>query len=499
MATLTLQESPAWLLRSQQDREPASSPALPTVPATAPATFALYTLGCKVNQADSHQIARMLLKSGLKRVAFSQSADVYVIDTCTVTHQADRKSRQIAARAARLNPQAIVAVTGCAATYSAAQFESAVPNALVLPNARKLELPEIVLEKLREQQARASEWDGKYLQMRRGEPIEPQFAATRERAVIKIQDGCSHACSYCIIPSVRGASVGKSLQSIVREAEQCVLEGAREIVLTGVSMGEWNSSAGSAGSSAGSSARERSVGGRNGALCDLLRAVAQVEGLSRVRTSSLDPADVDEEWLRCVAATPKLCPQIHLALQSGSASVLRRMRRRYTPQRFLKWARLWRELRPEGGLTTDVIVGFPGEGEDEWRETLQVVREAGFSHVHAFPFSPRRDTVAAALPGAIEPHVQKRRMEELEALGQELEARFACQFVGQQVEVLVEGSSRDGIIEGLAPSYLKCSGELGASTCVPKIGELARVQVLGWSHGALRGRVVQDVADAARS
>lgn len=471
MPLLTLQDTPAWL-RQQQERQPNLDTAYGPPP-----TFALYTLGCKVNQADSHQIARMLLERGLQRVPFSQSADVYVIDTCTVTHQADRKSRQIAARAARQNPHAIVAVTGCAATYSPEQFQLAVPDALVLPNAQKLELPERVLEALRQKNARAHEWSLKYLQMRQFEPIEPQFAATRERAVIKIQDGCSHACSYCIIPSVRGASVSKSTASILREAQNCVREGAREIVLTGVSMGEWNAI--------------RKAQGRNSALCDLLREVANVEGLSRVRTSSLDPADVDEEWLECVATTPKLCPQIHLALQSGSASVLRRMRRRYTPEKFLKWARRWRELRPDGGLTTDVIVGFPGETEDEWRQTLEVVRQARFSHVHAFPFSPRRDTVAAGLPAPVEPRVQKRRMEELEALGAELEADFAAQFVEQEVEIIVEGSSRDRLVEGLTPSYLKCSGVLGSSTCAPQAGDLARVQILGWSEGALRGRLVR--------
>lgn len=235
MPLLTLQDAPSWLLRSQQ--EPASDPN-----ARRP-TFALYTLGCKVNQADSHQIARMLLASGLERVPFAASADVYVIDTCTVTQQADRKSRQIAARAARLNPQAIVAVTGCAATYSREQFEQVVPGALILPNAQKMELPERVLEKLRQKDESSRQWSSKYLQMRAEEPIEPQFKATRERAVIKIQDGCSHACSYCIIPSVRGASVSKSPAAIVREARQCVREGAREIVLTGVSMGEWKGTA----------------------------------------------------------------------------------------------------------------------------------------------------------------------------------------------------------------------------------------------------------------
>jgi threonylcarbamoyladenosine tRNA methylthiotransferase MtaB len=470
---LGIQERPRWIeaasaSRSREGRAP---------------TFALYTLGCKVNQSDSHQIARALLAGGFERVEFRESADLYVIDTCTVTAEADRKSRKAAARAHRNNPEALVAVTGCAATLCAEQFARVAPGALVLPNARKFELPELAARHLRENEKTSAQWHEKYLQWRAEQPIEPVPQATRERAVVKIQDGCNHNCSYCIIPSVRGVSVLKPRDQIVREARMCVAEGARELVITGVSMGDWGR--------VGDCGREPRIGssrrGRNTELCELLREVAQVEGLERLRVSSLDPADVDEEWLECVASTPKLCPQIHLALQSGSAGVLRRMRRRYTPALFLKWARRWREMRPDGGLTTDVIVGFPGEIEDEWRETLAVVREARFSHVHAFPFSPREGTHAATLPGAVDPGVQKRRVEQLIRLGEELSAQFAQQFAGREEEILVEQSRpQEGggfEIEGLTPSYLKC---LARSDRPFAKADVARVQVLGWRDGALR-------------
>ena len=400
-----LSQAPDWVRQSRQSTLKNDAARTPT--------FALYTLGCKVNQYDSHQIARLLLREGFRRVEFRESADLYVIDTCTVTNEADRKSRKAAARAQRNNPDAVVAVTGCAATYSQEQFRRVVPDAIVLPNARKFELPDLAIAALRAR----PDWTQKYSDLRQLDAIEPIPQSTRERAVLKIQDGCNHKCSYCIIPRVRGASVQKTRETILNEARTFVREGARELVVTGVSMGDWK----------GKDEGERMTDekrGRNAELCSLLRAIATVEGLERIRVSSLDPADVDEEWLQTLATTPKICPQIHLALQSGSASTLRRMRRRYTPELFLKWAKRWREIRPDGGLTTDIIVGFPGETPEEFAESMRVAREAKFSSIHVFPFSPREDTVAAELPNPVSPPEQKRRVDELLARAEEYRANL---------------------------------------------------------------------------
>lgn len=432
-------------------------------------TFALYTLGCKVNQYDSHQIARMLVARGFRRVEFREPADLYVIDTCTVTAEADKKSRKAASRAKRNNPEAIVAVTGCAATKDADQFHRVVPDALVLNNAQKFELPERALSRLQTVQT----WAANYARWREETGSEPVPSPTRERAVLKIQDGCNHRCSYCIIPRVRGASVLKSREQIMSEARAFVREGARELVVTGVSMGDWGSDLSARGAS------------RNSELCSLLRAVSTIEGLERVRVSSLDPADVDDEWLYAVATTDKVCPQIHLALQSGSAGVLRRMRRRYTPEMFLKWAKRWREIRPDGGLTTDVIVGFPGETEDEWQETMALCREAQFSAIHVFPYSPREDTFAALhlndLGGLVPPPVQARRVDELIALGDQLSAAFAAQFIGQEQEILVEGS-RPGFAEGLTPHYVKA--EIPVEQPLQR-GDRLTFVARAWRNGAL--------------
>jgi threonylcarbamoyladenosine tRNA methylthiotransferase MtaB len=400
-------------------------------------SFAIYTLGCKVNQADSHQIAQMLQRSGFRQVAFREAADLYVIDTCTVTAEADRKSRKAAARAQRNNPDALVAVTGCAASYAEDQFRKAAPGALVLGNTRKFELPELAIARLRE----SADWNNRYAQLREQTGSEPVPGSTRERGVIKVQDGCNHQCAFCIIPTVRGTSVQKTRETILAEAHEMIAQGAREIVLTGVSLGDWG--------------RDRkSARGRNAAVCDLLREVAELDGLHQLRVSSIDAADLDEEFLQTVANHPKICPQIHLALQSGSASTLRRMRRRYTPQLFLKWAKRWREIRPDGGLTTDVIVGFPGETDEEFEDSMEMARQAQFSHIHVFPYSPREGTAAAEFSDMVNPAIQKQRVAQLIALGNQLSNDFAAQFVGKVLSVLIEKSSPQGA-EGLIPQYVR--------------------------------------------
>lgn len=433
-----------------------------------PPTFALYTLGCKVNQYDSHQIARSLVARGFRRVEFRDSADLYVIDTCTVTAEADKKSRKAAARARRNNPEALVAVTGCAATRSAAQFEHAAPGALILSNAQKLELPDLAVEALLLQ----SDWAAKYALYREQSGSEPMPSPTRERAVLKIQDGCNHKCAFCIIPSVRGASVVRPLAVLMNEARAFVREGAREITITGVSMGDFAKAEG------GRRKDER----RNGSLCDLIRAVSTIEGLERVRVSSLDPADVDEEFLQTVGHTPKVCPHIHLALQAGGNATLRRMRRRYTSELFLKWARRWREIRPDGGLTTDIIVGFPGESEEDFQESLRIAREAKFSAIHVFPYSPRQGTFAASLDDHIAPVVQNHRVDELLALARDLSTQFASQFIGKSVPVLIE-TMQNGSAEGMTENYLKA--RLKSVPQTAQVGDIIEFVPEKWHDGAL--------------
>lgn len=434
-------------------------------------SFAIYTLGCKVNQAESHQIAQMLQSSGFRQVTFREAADLYVIDTCTVTAEADKKSRKAAARAQRNNPDALVAVTGCAASYAEDQFRKAAPGALVLGNTRKFELPELAIARLRENE----DWARHYARLREETGSEPAPSPTRERGIIKVQDGCNHQCAFCIIPTVRGASVQKTQETIFAEAHQMLAQGTREIVLTGVSLGDWGRQPN----------QPRNGAGRNAALCDLLRGVADLPELKQLRVSSIDAADLDEEFLQTVANHPKICPHIHLALQSGSASTLRRMRRRYTPQLFLKWAKRWREIRPDGGLTTDVIVGFPGETDAEFEESMELARQAQFSHIHVFPYSPREATAAADLPDRVNPSVQKERVARLIALGNQLSQEFTAQFAGKVLSVLVEKVSDNGA-QGLVPQYVRTHIANGLNL---KPGDVAEVQIEEARGGELYGKI----------
>ncbi|MEO6907890.1 MAG: tRNA (N(6)-L-threonylcarbamoyladenosine(37)-C(2))-methylthiotransferase MtaB [Abditibacteriaceae bacterium] len=436
-------------------------------------SFAIYTLGCKVNQADSHQIAVMLQSNGFRQVAFREAADLYVIDTCTVTAEANRKSRKAAARAQRNNPDALVAVTGCAASFGAEQFHRVVPDALVLGNARKFELPELAIAKLREN----ADWAERYAALREQTGSEPMPLSTKERGVIKVQDGCNHHCAFCIIPTVRGISVQKAREGILSEAHQMLAQGAREIVLTGVSLGDWGRETNR------KNERGRNAAGRNAALCYLLREVAELDDLRQLRVSSLDPSDVDEEFLQTIANHPKICPHIHLALQSGSPSTLRRMRRRYTSALYLKWAERWREIRPDGGLTTDVIVGFPGETDEEFEESMEMARQAQFSSIHVFPYSPREGTAAAEFPDMVDSAIQKKRVAQLIALGNQLSHDFASQFVGKVLSVLVEKSSQEGA-EGLIPQYVRTHITDGENL---HSGDIANVRISETRGGELFG------------
>ncbi|HEX8834478.1 MAG TPA: MiaB/RimO family radical SAM methylthiotransferase [Abditibacteriaceae bacterium] len=459
--------------------------ASPTAPSRRP-TFALYTLGCKVNQYDSHQISRTLVQRGFQRVEFRESADLYVIDTCTVTAEADKKSRKAAGRAHRNNADAVVAVTGCAAAYAADQFRRVAPDALVLDNSRKLDLPDLAIEALHARR----EWADNYHRLRAETGSEPLPAPTRERAVLKIQDGCNHRCAFCIIPTVRGVSVTKSRATALSEARALVGEGARELTVTGVSMSDWGRSGARRPlpeDEQNSAVLSGDKASKNAELNSLFRAVTTIEGLERVRVSSLDPADVDDAFLFTVGHTEKICPHIHLALQSGSASTLRRMRRRYTPEMFLRAARRWREVRPDGGLTTDIIVGFPGETDAEFEETMQLAREAKFSAIHVFPYSPRAGTVAADLPDHVEPAVQKKRVAALLQLARELSAEYAQQFFGKQTSILVEKVDDAGVAEGLTPHYVKARVQPDAAQGGFAVGDIVWFTPQRWHDDELHG------------
>jgi threonylcarbamoyladenosine tRNA methylthiotransferase MtaB len=429
-------------------------------------TFAIYTLGCKVNQYDSNQMAGLMLKQGFRQVEFHQPADAYIIDTCTVTSMADRKSRKAVSRATRNNPHAVIAVTGCAAEWAADQFRRMVNEAIVVGNRRKQELPALIAEMVR------AKGNFPLLPGLRREEDTPYAmpVASRARAVLKVQDGCNRHCAFCIIPRTRGKPYSRPLAEVVEEARSMVSEGAREIVLTGVILGWYGSD----------------LPGPRKQLAELLRAMEEVDGLERIRLSSLDPRDMTEELVEVMAGSRKVCPHLHLCAQSGSDAVLRAMRRGYTADEFADWVRCARAAMPRLGLTTDMLVGFPGETEEQFQETMDFTRALRFSGMHVFPFSPRPGTPAAAMSRQVPPATIERRAKQLSALSRELSAQFSQRYIGKTVDVLVE--QRDAVTEtceGLTDTYVRVIATGGT----PPEGDTVNVKVKDWQVDHLIGEV----------
>lgn len=394
-------------------------------------TVAFHTLGCKVNQYDSQAMLELFEQAGYESRPFHGKADVYVVNTCVVTGEGERKSLQAVRRALKQNPEAAVVLSGCLAQKEA---ERLLPLGvrLVLGNQRRGEVVALLHQALE---------DGVQLAAVDGVsriPYEPLTVARSEgktRAVMKIQEGCDRYCTYCIIPYVRGTIRSREPVDISREAERLANAGYQEIVLTGIHL-----------SSYGRDLKDGS------GLLEAVRRVAAVEGVRRIRLGSLEPVVVDRAFVEGLTALPKLCPQFHLSLQSGSDSVLSRMRRRYTAAEYLEAVRLLRGAFPDCALTTDVLTGFPGETEEEHRETLRFCRQVGFARMHVFPFSAREGTQAARMPGQLSRAVKDARARELIALNEELARSYRESLLHTQQEVLFETMAGERC-QGYSPQY----------------------------------------------
>jgi threonylcarbamoyladenosine tRNA methylthiotransferase MtaB len=372
--------------------------------------FAICTLGCKLNQADESDLRRELQNAGLAEVSFSEPADVYIVNTCTVTHLADRRSRQMLRRARRTNHGGIVAAIGCYPQVAPDELEAMQEVDLVVDSIHKLEVVDKILEKIG---VPHQAYDVEHLESN-GE---------RTRRMIKIQEGCRAHCTYCVIPKARGAPRNTDPDSIVLQVNLAESEGFREVVLTGTHVGtyKWTRDDGSVWR-----------------LADLLEHVLINTTIPRVRVTSVGPHEIDSRFIELLKH-PRMMPHLHMALQSGSATVLRRMKRWYNLQQFRRSTRFLREAIPDIGLTTDVIVGFPGETDDEFQETLEFVEEIAFSKLHVFPFSARRDTAAADMPDPVKHQTKEQRSAALRDLGERLTKDFNDRQIGSEATVLLEG------------------------------------------------------------
>ena len=407
---------------------------------------AFHTLGCKVNHYETEAIKEAFVSRGAEAVGEEEFADVYIINTCTVTNIADRKSRQFIRRAKKVNPDAIVAVTGCYAQVAADEVANMPEVDLIVGNGRKSEICGLVMQKM--QKARAKEQRADVIVMPREELTFYEDMGRIEagsdgmtRAYIKIRDGCDRFCSYCLIPYARGPVRSRPAEDIVEEVRALVGTGHREIILTGINTALY--------------------GTEPGAGCSLSQLLTMLDELEaprgedfRIRLSSLEPTVVDKDNVEEIIRHRRLCHHLHLSVQNGSDAVLKSMNRHYTRSEYLEIVKALREYDPDFGITTDIIVGFPGETEEDFKDTLDIVREAFFGKTHVFRYSPRRGTAGARLKDVVPEEIKKERSAALEELAEEVARDFRLSVAGKEQTVLIEEWT-EGYATGYTGNYIK--------------------------------------------
>lgn len=418
--------------------------------------YRVVTLGCRTNQYESQAYKDQLEAVGYNEAKGSEQADLCIVNSCTVTESADRRSRQEIRHLLRDNPTTRLVVTGCMAD-SAKDLVAAMPGvSLVVPNAEKESLVEQLLP----------------------EEEVPEFAIERfeahTRAFVKVQDGCNSFCSYCIIPYVRGRSRSRPIADVLKEVRQLVANGYKEVVLTGINIGDYDG---------------EGVEGDN--LAKLIREVDQVEGVERLRVSSIDPDEVDDELMDAIIGGRSTCHSMHLVLQAGSNVTLKRMNRKYNRQHFYDAVDKLRGACPDFTFTTDIIVGFPGETEADFEETLNVMRDVRFAKVHMFPYSERPRTRAARFPDKLPIEIIRERKQRLLRIAEEQSFALHEEFVGRRMTVLTENfdRARPGEILGHTDNFLLV--RLQAADCQPN--QLVDVDLLENHPDGLLGRLVEPV------
>lgn len=379
---------------------------------------ALHNLGCKVNAYETEAMQELLEEGGYEIVSFHEKADVYIINTCTVTNMADRKSRQMLHRAKKLNPDAIVVAAGC---YVQAQENAGKETEgidILIGNNKKHELLSLLEEYEKEQYAKKAVIDINHT--KEYEALRLRRTAEHTRAYIKVQDGCNQFCTYCIIPLARGRVRSRAKEDVIREVTELAKNGYQEVVLTGIHL-----------SSYGVDLEEEN-------LLTLILAVHEVKGIERIRLGSLEPRIITETFVKTISKLPKICPHFHLSLQSGCNETLRRMNRRYTAEEYYEKCELLRTYFENPALTTDVIVGFPGETEEEFLQSKAFVDKVNFYETHIFKYSKREGTKAATMPNQVPEQVKTLRSNELLALDEEKRTNYELLWKDKEVSVLLE-------------------------------------------------------------
>ena len=383
---------------------------------------ALHNLGCKVNAYEIEAMQQLLEEAGYEIVPFEPGADIYVINTCTVTNIADRKSRQMLHKAKKMNPEAIVVATGCYVQTGGAKLEKDEAIDLVLGNNQKINIVEALAEYAENKPGHGSHVI-KINQTKEYEDLSIDHTAEHVRAYIKVQDGCNQFCTYCIIPYARGRVRSRNIESVLKEVHSLAEKGYKEVVLTGIHL-----------SSYGVDFPEE----KKETLLSLIRAVHEIEGIQRIRLGSLEPGIVTREFAEGIAALPKVCPHFHLSLQSGCDETLERMNRRYRSGEYRERCELLREVYGNPALTTDVIVGFPQESEEEFQKSYDFVDGIHFYETHIFKYSRRQGTKAAAMDGQLTEAEKARRSEKMIEMHHRHASDYEKSMIGKELEVLIE-------------------------------------------------------------
>ena len=422
------------------------------------------TLGCRVNRYETDAMRRLFLDKGFEVTEDASEADCCVVNTCSVTGEADRKSHQMLRKMARLNPDAVVVATGCSAELA----DGTIDCDLIVGNREKNEIADRVLEYMKQQGKRehtASHVRPEVTKKDEYHDFGSVLSPEGTRAFIKVEDGCNNFCTYCAIPYARGRVASRSFESCVEEAKFLADSGYKEITVSGIHLCSYGKDRGEDIMS----------------LLKLLQAIDTVPGVERLGLGSLEPMSMTEEFIEGLAGLKHLCPHFHLSLQSGSDTVLKRMNRRYDTEEYEERVRLLRKYFPDMSLTTDIITGFPGETEAEFEETCLFARKMAFAKIHVFPYSEREGTAAAAMP-QMDMSVRKARAAKLISISDELSAEFAAGMTGKTAEVLVETVS-DGIPEGYTANYVRTKITEGADVSEIRSGDIVKGVISG-SDGA---------------
>ncbi|MGG7057069.1 tRNA (N(6)-L-threonylcarbamoyladenosine(37)-C(2))-methylthiotransferase MtaB [Clostridium nigeriense] len=416
---------------------------------------AFSTLGCRVNVYESEAMAEKFIREGYEVVEANEEADVYVINTCTVTNMGDKKSRQIISRARRLNENAVIAVVGCYSQIAPKEV-SEIPGVDVVLGTRNKGDVVYYVNKAREEGKSQVHVEG-VLKNKKFEELNIEEYQDKTRAFLKIQDGCNRFCTYCIIPYSRGSVCSKDPKKVIEEVNKLAEHGFKEIILSGIHTASYG----------------LDLEG-NITLIDIIEEIEKVDGIERIRIGSIEPAFFTPEVIEKIKGFKKLCPHFHLSLQSGCDTTLKRMNRRYTAEEYAASVELLRKTLPDVSITTDVIVGFPGETEEEFNETYKFLEKIKLTKTHVFKYSPRKGTRAAEMGDQIDGSIKEKRSKLLIELSNRNEKEFIEKFIGKEMDVLIETEvkSQEGIYEGYTRNYIKVQVPCACSDVTGKIVDI---------------------------